>query len=101
VADDRVDRALYHRAVGYSYDAVKIFMPASASSPIYAPYREHVPPDTTTCIFRMKNRQPDQWREKVNHEVGCANGGPVIYEVRWKEAAESAEDCSPSEQSYP
>jgi hypothetical protein len=29
--------------VGYSYDAVKIFMPAGAKKPIYAPYVEHAP----------------------------------------------------------
>ena len=27
-ADDRVERSLYHRAIGFSHDAVKIFMPA-------------------------------------------------------------------------
>jgi hypothetical protein len=34
---------LYERANGYSYDAVKIFMPAGAKKPVYAPYVEHVP----------------------------------------------------------
>jgi hypothetical protein len=37
-ADARVERSLYQRAVGYHYDAVKIFMPAGAKKPIYAPY---------------------------------------------------------------
>jgi hypothetical protein len=44
------------RAVGYSYDAAKIFRPAGAKKPIYAPYVEHVPPDVTACIFWLKNR---------------------------------------------
>jgi hypothetical protein len=43
-ADNRVERSLYTRAVGYSYEAVKIFMPAGRSKPVYAPYTEHVPP---------------------------------------------------------
>jgi hypothetical protein len=50
-ADDRVERSLYMRANGYSYDAVKIFMPAGAKVPIYAPYVDHMPPDVTACIF--------------------------------------------------
>jgi len=29
-------------AVGYSFDSVKVFMPAGAKKPIYAPYVEHV-----------------------------------------------------------
>jgi hypothetical protein len=50
-ANERVERSLYQRAVGYHYDAVKIFMPAGASKPVYAPYVEHVPRDTTAGIF--------------------------------------------------
>lgn len=69
-ADDRVERSLYHKAVGYSFDAVKIFMPAGASAPVYAPYKEHVPPDTTAGIFWLKNRRPDVWRDMKQHEVG-------------------------------
>src|SRR5277367_6916894 len=34
--DDRVERSLYHRAVGLSHDAAKIFMPAGARAPVYA-----------------------------------------------------------------
>jgi hypothetical protein len=51
------------RANGYSYDAVKIFMPAGAKKPVYAPYVEHVPPDVTAGIFWLKNRDPAHWRD--------------------------------------
>jgi hypothetical protein len=40
-ADERVERSLYSRAVGYHYDAVKIFLPYGATEPVYAPYVEH------------------------------------------------------------
>jgi hypothetical protein len=46
-----MERSLYQRGLGYSYDAVKIFMPAGSKKPVYAPYVEHVPPDTTAAIF--------------------------------------------------
>jgi hypothetical protein len=62
-ADERVEQSLYRRATGYSYDAVKIFMPAGATAPVYAPYVEHTPPDTTAAIFWLKNRKPDAWRD--------------------------------------
>lgn len=70
VADERVERSLYHKAVGYSHGAVKIFMPAGAREPVYAKYREHVPPDTTAAIFWLKNRRADNWRDKseVHHK---------------------------------
>jgi hypothetical protein len=57
-ADQRVERSLYQKAVGYSYDAVKIFMPAGAKKPVIVPYREHVPPSDVACIFWLKNRDP-------------------------------------------
>ena len=66
-ADNRVEKSLYNKANGYTYDAVKIFMPAGADKPVFAPYREHVPPDTTACIFWLKNRRSEQWRDK--HEI--------------------------------
>ncbi len=70
--DQRVERSLYQKAVGYSYDAVKIFMPAGAKKPVYAPYIEHVPPDVTAQIFWLKNRKPSEWRDvqNVEHAVG-------------------------------
>lgn len=67
VPDDRVEASLYHKAIGYSYDAVKIVADAKTGSVVKVPYREHVPPDTTAMIFWLKNRRPELWREK--HEV--------------------------------
>lgn len=63
-ADNAVQDRLFKRATGYSFEAVKIFMPAGAKEPVYAPYTEHVPPDTTAMIFWLKNRRPDEWRDK-------------------------------------
>lgn len=67
-ADDRVISSLYQKAVGYEQDAVKIFMPAGAEAPVYAPFREKIAPDTTAAIFWLKNRQPDTWRDKQELE---------------------------------
>lgn len=70
VADERVERSLYHKAVGYQHEAVKIFMPAGATEPVYAKYTEFVPPDTTAAIFWLKNRRANDWRDKteVHHK---------------------------------
>ena len=70
-ADERVERSLYHKAVGYKFEAVKIFMPAGAERPVYAPYTEHVPPDTTAAIFWLKNRRSKDWRDVRQHEIGA------------------------------
>ena len=79
--DDRVQRSLYERAVGYTYDAVKIFMPAGAKNPVYAPYREHVPPDPTSMIFWLKNRRREEWRDSSSLEHSGPGGTPLAIRV--------------------
>jgi hypothetical protein len=68
----RVERSLYTRAVGYNYEAVKIFMPAGRDKPVYAEYVEHVPPDVTAQIYWLKNRDPQHWRDsqQLEHVLG-------------------------------
>ena len=63
-ADERVERSLFQRAIGYTYDTVKILKPAGTTEPVIVPYRQHVPPDVTACIFWLKNRRPDEWRDR-------------------------------------
>lgn len=67
VADTRVERSLYERATGYTYDAVKIFC-GKDGQVTEVPYKEHVPPDTTAQIFWLKNRKPGDWRDKHEFE---------------------------------
>lgn len=68
VADDRVERSLFQKAVGYEQEEVKIFMPGGAESPVYAPFTAKIAPDTTAAIFWLKNRKPAEWREKTQTE---------------------------------
>jgi len=77
-ADERVERSLYHKAVGYTHDAVKIFQ--HQGTVIEAPYREHIAPDTTAAIFWLKNRRPDLWRDRQQHEHSGPDGKPVQVE---------------------
>jgi hypothetical protein len=51
---------------GYSHPAVKIFMPAGASEPVYAPYTQHYPPDANAALRWLMNRQPERWRDRRN-----------------------------------
>lgn len=67
-ADANVAERLYQRAIGYSHEAVKIFMPQGASQPVYAPYTEHYPPDTQAASLWLRNRQPKKWRDKQDIE---------------------------------
>lgn len=78
VADQRVVRSLYERAVGFKRDAVKIFQ--FEGSPVVVPFREEIAPDTTACIFWLKNRDPKAWREKVEHEHGATPAFARIWQ---------------------
>jgi len=71
-ANQRVERSLYERANGYSYDAVKIFMPAGAKEPVIVHYTEHCPPDVGAAFIWLKNRDPAHWRDvqNVEHVMG-------------------------------
>jgi hypothetical protein len=68
-ADDIVKASLYQRATGYDHKAVKIFMPANAKEPVYAPYVEHVPPDVGAIKMWLTNRKPKDWKDKVDVAV--------------------------------
>jgi len=84
VCDDRVERALYHRAVGYTHEATKIFMPAGREEPVYAPYLEHVPPDPGSIKMWLCNRRGDVWRDKIESTVTFDVGerfGQLIAEM--------------------
>lgn len=61
-ADDRVERSLYQRAMGYTFDSEKIFNHQGKALKVQT--TEHVPPDTTACIFWLKNRRAGEWRDK-------------------------------------
>jgi hypothetical protein len=61
-ADSRVERSLYERARGYSHPEEKIF--CQNGEIVRAETVKHYPPDTTACIFWLKNRQPTEWRDK-------------------------------------
>ena len=67
-ANKNVERSLYARATGYTYDAVKIFHTKDGKI-IKVPYTERVPPDVTACIFWLKNRRPERWRDVQNIEA--------------------------------
>lgn len=76
-SDERVVRSLYHRAVGYSYHAVKIMQDKGA--PVVVPYVEHVPPDVGAASLWLTNRQGDTWRSKQTLEHTGKDGAPIDF----------------------
>lgn len=79
IADATVAQRLYQRAIGYSHEAVKIVADAKSGAEHIVPYTEHYAPDTTACIFWLKNRQKEKWRDKT--ETEHSGGVRVITNV--------------------
>jgi hypothetical protein len=66
-----MERSLYSRAVGYSFNSEKIFCNKDGEV-TRVPIVEHVPPDVTAQIFWLKNRDPANWRDawQLEHVTG-------------------------------
>ena len=59
VVDRQVENALLKRALGYTYDEITFEGDDEVKR-----VRKQVVPDTTAQIFWLKNRKPEEWRDK-------------------------------------
>lgn len=59
LSDEAVEVSLFKRACGYEIG------------------KRHIPPEVTACIFWLKNRRPDRWRDIKATELTGRDGGPV------------------------
>lgn len=64
VVDIQVENALLKRALGYEYDEITTEYGQETKR-----VRKQVVPDTTAQIFWLKNRRPEQWRDKQDVRV--------------------------------
>lgn len=78
VADIKVENALFKSAIGYWVDEERI----DSEGNVYT-VRRFVPPNTTAQIFWLKNRKPNEWRDKKQTELTGANGGNLV--IGWSE----------------
>lgn len=62
--DARVERTLFQRATGYQQTVEKVFANGTRMKVI-----EEVAPDPTSMIFWLKNRRPQQWRDRRETEI--------------------------------
>lgn len=67
IADAYIGESLYQRAKGYSHPETKAFI--SDGKPVTVTVEKHHPPDPTSMIFWLKNRQKEKWRDKREVEA--------------------------------
>jgi hypothetical protein len=67
-ADIRVEKSLYERACGFEHPEEKVF--CNNGEIITHLTTKKYPPDYQSMALWLKNRQPDKWRDKIEHEHG-------------------------------
>ena len=82
LADAKVASRLFERAMGYEHDSeeIKVLSSETGSYVERVPVRKIYPPDPTSAIFWLKNRQPRIWRDK--QEVDNKHDGEIVITRR-------------------
>ena len=90
LADQEVVNALYERAVGAKTVSQKAFLDRENGKPVVVEVVEHHPPDARAASFWLRNRHPDHWKEKTEHEIGALKEGDagITAEMPSAEAAQ-------------
>ena len=85
-ADSKIAESLYHRAKGYSHPDVDIRTVSlgdnCGSQIVETDIVKHYPPDTTACIFWLKNRQKANWRDRTETELTGKDGADLNIIVK-------------------
>ncbi|MBN8200487.1 hypothetical protein [Bacillus sp. NTK034] len=76
VVDRQVENALLKRALGYEFTEVTIEGGVETKRVI-----KQIAPDTTAQIFWLKNRKPEEWRDKQNIEHSGDTGVRIINDI--------------------
>jgi len=83
-ADERVIESLYNRALGFVRNG------------------RYFPPDVTACIFWLKNRRPDEWRDRQDQRHTFVQDNRTAAEILadlQREMAEMGLDLVPRDDS--
>ena len=81
IADADVSISLYKRATGYEHDDVHIsnYQGEITKTELV----KHYPPDPTSMIFWLKNRQRGRWKDRIDNTHSDPDGGPVKLETNF------------------
>lgn len=81
IVDREVENALFKRATGYDCTEETKERQYNKETGkfeliVTKTVRKHIPPETAAAIFWLKNRRPEQWREK-RQEIASGNDDGV------------------------
>ena len=64
VCDKQVEQALHRRAVGFEYEAIRVFIPAGAKDAVLVRYPVQVLPDVRAAQHWLRFRRPKEWSDR-------------------------------------
>jgi len=70
ICDKQVEQALHRRAIGFEYEAVRVFMPAGAKAAVLVRYPVQVLPDVGAAQHWLRFRRPREWSERRETQDG-------------------------------
>jgi hypothetical protein len=73
VYDDPVEASLAKSALGFKRSIERL---GKDGCPVEC--FEEVPPNPVSAIFWLKNRRPDRWRDKQEHELTGKDGAAIV-----------------------
>ena len=77
VTDYEIENALFKKAIGGYFEETKERIEKVDGKEIKTTetIKKYYPPDTTACIFWLKNRKPDDWKDRKAQEVEVKKDG--------------------------
>ena len=89
-SDDKVVESLYSRALGYEFKEVKEESEGGNVTKTTTTTKQ-LAPDTTAQIFWLKNRQPEQWRDKPVSDIEDDTPDKLNININVVDASNNAE----------
>ena len=80
VVDFEVENALLKRATGYTYEETKIEKSDKDGVKVIK-ITKHVPPDVGACAFWLKNRKPNDWRDRREVGAELQGDGNIVFNI--------------------
>ncbi len=74
--DDQVENSLLSRALGLAYEEKH-----ESKGRVVRIVKKYGLPDVTACIFWLKNRRPDKWRDKREYDEQAENTNLSIAQI--------------------
>lgn len=78
VIDREVENSLLKAALGYEYEEQAVTNKGEVVT-----IRKYQHPNTTAMIFWLKNRKPQEWRDKQQVEHTGKDDGPIQFVAEW------------------